>query len=343
MTFLWPSMLFTLMLIPLLVVIYLRLQRRRQRLVARYGSLGFATGAAGHGRGLGLRRHVPPAILFAGLSLLLISLARPQTVVSLPRVEGTIILAFDVSGSMAADDLKPNRMEAAKVAARDFVERQPGSVLIGVVAFSDNGFSVQSPTDDREAILASINRLGPQRGTSLARGLEASLKSISVGKNQVPQIEGEPAHLTNITPEPTPSPTPLPKGTYTNAAIVLLSDGENNENPDPLEAAVLASDRGVRIHTIGIGSPAGAILKIEGFTVRTKLNEKLLQQISAITGGTYQNAANEQELRAIYDALDPELVIKPEQTEVTSLFAGASILVLLIGGMFSLLWFHRVP
>ena len=128
-----------------------------------------------------MRRHIPPALFLAGLTILIVALARPQTVVSLPRVEGTVILAFDVSGSMAADDMKPTRMEAAKAAARDFVQRQPPSVQIGVVAFSDNGFSVQVPTNDQDAILAAINRLTPQRGTSLANGIRASLNAIAVG------------------------------------------------------------------------------------------------------------------------------------------------------------------
>src|SRR3990172_7727655 len=158
--------------------------------------------------------------------------ARPQTVVSLPRIEGTVILAFDVSGSMAADDMKPTRMEAAKAAARGFVQRQPASVQIGVVAFSDNGFAVQAPTNDQEAILASINRLTPQRGTSLANGILASLNTIAAGA-------GAPLQLSSNR-SPTPTPTPVPKGAYTSAVIVLLTDGENTVSPDPLAAAPAA-------------------------------------------------------------------------------------------------------
>jgi Ca-activated chloride channel family protein len=135
----------------------------------------------------------------------------------------------------------------------------------------------------------------------------------------------------------------VPQGTYTSAVIVLLTDGENNESPDPLAAAQTASDRGVRIYTVGIGSAVGTTLHINGFTVHTQLNEAMLKQISQLTDGSYYNAENEQDLRKIYDNLDPQLVIKPEKTEVTSVFAGASILVLLIGGTFSLLWFNRLP
>jgi Ca-activated chloride channel family protein len=332
MSFIWPAMLLLLFLIPLFVALYMRLQRRRQRLAASYGQFGLAQGPAG------LRRHIPPALFLISLAILIVALARPQTVVSLPRVEGIVILAFDVSGSMAADDLQPTRMEAAKTAALDFVQRQPSSVQIGIVAFSDSGLSVQAPTNDQEAIMASINRLGPERGTSLANGIFASLNTIDAAN-----ARPAPSLYTDLTPTPTPTPTPVPQGTYTSAAIVLLTDGENNENPDPLEAAQAAADRGVRIYTVGIGSVAGTTLDVNGFTVHTQLNEPMLQQISQLTGGTYYSADTEQDLRAIYDNLDPQLVIKPQKLEVTSVFAGASIFVLLIGGTFSLLWFSRLP
>lgn len=335
MSFIWPSMLFLLLILPLFVMLYLSLQQRRRRLSENFGSMGFVGNAAG--RNLGARRHIPPALFFLSLTTLVFALARPQTVVSLPKVEGTIILAFDVSGSMAADDLKPTRMEAAKTAARDFLKHQPSSVQIGVVAFSDSGLAVQAPTNDAAVILASINRLAPEQGTSLAQGILASLNAIAAGSGNSQRF------YSNITPEPTPTPTPVPRGTYSPAAIVLLTDGENNEAPNPLDAAQLAADRGVRIYTVGIGSPEGTTLHVNGFTVHTQLNEEMLKQISQITGGTYYKAENEQDLLSIYDHLDPQLVIKPEKMEVTSIFAGASILILLIGGVFSMVWFSRLP
>jgi Ca-activated chloride channel family protein len=330
MSFIWPTMLLFLALIPLFVGLYLRIQRRRRQVATRYGGLGLTPQVAG-------RRHLPPALFLSGLTLLIIALARPQTVVSLPRVEGTVILAFDVSGSMAADDMQPTRMEAAKAAARDFVERQPPSVQIGVVAFSDSGFAVQAPTNDQEAILASINRLTPERGTSLANGILASLSAIAADTERAPLL------YSNLTPAPTPTPTPVPEGTYSPAVIVLLTDGENNERPDPLAAAQAAAERGVRIHTIGIGSAAGTVLHIEGFTVHTQLNEALLQQISQLTDGAYYHAEDQEDLRTIYENLDPQLVIKPEEMEVTSIVAGAGLFVLLTGGALSLWWFSRLP
>jgi Ca-activated chloride channel homolog len=329
MSFIWPVMLVLLILIPLLVVLYIWQQRRRE--AAR--ALSFSRLPDAVGRAPGRRRHVPPALYLLSFAILILALARPQMVVSLPHEEGTVILAFDVSGSMAADDLKPTRLEAAQVAARDFVQRQPPSVQVGVVAFSDSGFAVQAPTNDRDQILTTINRLSPQRGTSLAHGILASLNVIAEANGHAPSPNGT----------PTPTPTPVPKGTYTSSVIVLLTDGENNESPDPLQAAQQAADEGVRIYTVGIGSAAGTILHINGFTVHTQLDEATLRQIAQLTGGTYYNAENEQDLRSIYDNLDPQLVIKPEKTEVTSILAGAALLALLVGCTFSFLWFNRLP
>ena len=299
----------------------------------QFGTLGLVRENAGHGPGM--RRHIPPVIFLTGLTILLISLARPQASVSLPRIEGTVILAFDMSASMAADDLKPTRMDAAKSAALAFVQRQPSNIQIGVVAFSDSGFTVQAPSDDREAIVASINRLTPERGTSLANGILASLNIIEGGLGEATKSDSS---LTE-----TPTPTPVPEGTYSSSVIILLTDGENTEPPDPLDAAKTAKNRGVRVHTIGIGSAAGAILNIDGFNVFTQLDELALQQISQITDGVYFNAENEENLAEIYDQIDLQLVTKSEKIEVTSILAGLSILIFLIGGAFSIYWFSRLP
>jgi Ca-activated chloride channel homolog len=335
MTFIWPSMLWTLLLVPLFVVGYLLLQRRRRRISASYGTLGIVRGPSG--KTPGLSRHLPSTMFLASLTIMTFTLARPQAVVSLPRIEGTVILAFDVSGSMAATDLTPTRMEAAKVAAQDFIQHQPAGVLIGVVAFSDNGFSVQPPTTDRDALLSAIKRLAPQHGTSVAHGIEASLNTINSNNQKGPLT------YSNLLPTLAPTPTPVPQGTFASAVIVLLSDGENNESPDPLAAARTAADRGVRIYTVGIGSAAGTNVHVNGFTLHTQLDELTLKQVAQISGGVYYNAESTQELINIYDNLNPSLVVKPEKTEITSLFAGASILVLLIGGVLSLAWFARLP
>lgn len=333
MSFIWPTLLLVLLCVPLLIVLYLRMQRRRRRFAAHFGSLGLVHDA--RGGGLGIRRHIPAIIFLTGITILIISLARPQATVSVPKLEGTVILTFDVSGSMAADDLKPTRMEAAKAAARQFVERQPTSISIGVVAFSDGGISVQAPTNNRDETLATIERLVPRRGTSLGNGILVSLNAIVVDA-------GDPPILKSNSLSASESPPSAPQGWYPSAVIVLLTDGENNESPDPAMAADLAADLGVRIYTVGIGSTAGATLEVEGFTVHSQLDEQLLQSIASNTGGAYYNASNEEQLRKIYNDLKPKLSIKPEDMEITSIFAGLGMIVFLLGGMLSLFWFGRV-
>ena len=290
------------------------------------------------GRKLGLRRHIPPALFLIGLAILTFALARPKAVVSLPRLAGTVVLTFDVSGSMAATDMTPTRMEAAKAAARAFVERQPTTVQVGIVAFSESGLSVQVPTNDKDAVLAAINRLTTARGTSLATGIGAALDVIAALDGEKQQ-----GYYSNATPTPAPPPTAAPKGSRTSAAIVLLTDGENTVQPDPLLAAQAAADMGVRVHTVGIGSPTGSTLKVEGFTVQTRLDEATLQAISEMTDGSYYNAQNEDDLRTIYQNLGTQLIVKPEETEITSILTGVGLLVLLVGGVLSLLWFSRLP
>jgi Ca-activated chloride channel family protein len=334
MSFIWPSLLVLLFCIPLLVLLYFRVQGQRRRLVARFGNLGLGQNAGGGG--FGVRRYIPAGIFLAGITILLLSLARPQATVSLPKIEGTVILTFDVSGSMAADDFQPTRMEAAKAAARTFVDDQPSGILIGVVAFSDGGITVQAPTAERESTLATIDRLVPRRGTSVGNGILVALNTIAVNAGDVPII-----NTSNLSAAD--EPPSAPQGWYPSAVIILLSDGENNEDPDPVTMADLAADLGVRIYTVGVGSPEGAVINVEGFTVHSQLNEPVLQEISNTSGGEYYYAGNEEELRRIYNDLEPKLSIKPEELELTSIFAGIGILVFLIGGALSLVWFGRVP
>jgi Ca-activated chloride channel family protein len=335
MSFIWPAMLYLLLLLPLVIGVYIVLSRRRQRAAARYGTFGLAQQS--QTRSLGARRVIPAFFFLLALITLFVSLARPQTVISVPRVVGTVVLAFDVSGSMAAKDMEPTRMEAAKAAAEAFIQRQPRTVQIGIVAFSDSGLTIQAPTNDQDVLLAAIKRLAPKRGTSLADGVLASLQMIAtVGKTDT-------HFYSNLTPAPTPTPTPMPKGTYSPAAIILLSDGNNNETPDPQAAAQAAVARGVRIYTVGIGSAVGTNLDINGFTIHTQLDDTALRQISDLTNGAYYSADNAQDLLKIYQNINTQLVVKPEDTEVTSIFAGAGILFLLIGAAFSLLWLGRMP
>lgn len=334
MTFIWPGMLAALALIPALIGFRFWQRSRARRLAAQYGGFGVPVRSSGKGSTMWQPGWL---LMLCGLAVLAIGLARPQATVELPRLQGTVILAFDVSGSMAATDFQPTRLDAAKKAAKEFVDKQPPDVQVGVVAFSDSAFTVQAPTNDRQEVLAAINRLSPQMGTSLANGIVTSLNTIET-KGNVPTN-----YYSNATPQPTPTPTPMPPGQYSSSAIVLLSDGENNQRPDPAAAAQAAADRGVRIYTIGLGTAAGSLLHINGLTVRSHLDEQTLQQLASSTGGTYYNAPTEADLLGIYNNLTPELSIKPEQTEITALFAGAGALLLLVGALLSLLTNGWVP
>jgi Ca-activated chloride channel homolog len=337
-SFVWPAMLLLLGAIPLGVLLYGLGDRRRRTRLAELGHLRVGAPSEGTARGAPLRRRVPAAFVVAGLSVLVLAMARPHSVISTPRFEGTVILSFDVSGSMAADDVAPTRMEAAKTAARAFVARQPPSILTGVVAFSDSGFNVLVPTADQTEVLAAIDRLDPERGTSIARGIISSLTAIAA-------TERDPAegYYTNRSPDPVQLPDVVAPGTNVPAAIVLLSDGENNQRPDPLEAAQAAAERGIRIFTVGIGTQEGTTLEIEGFRVHSRLDEPSLRLMAELTGGTYYAATDPAELEGIYRNIETRLVLRPEATEVTSLFAGAAVLLLTLGALAGLRWLGRLP
>jgi Ca-activated chloride channel family protein len=277
-----------------------------------------------------------------GVTVLVLSLARPQSVIGVPRLEGTVLLVFDVSGSMAATDVEPTRMEAAKAAALDFVEHQPASIRIGIVVFSDSGLSTQAPTDDRAALEAAIARLEPERGTSLGGGIIAALQVIAEDSdtNTTEYYTNEALRPSG---RPVPAATPVPAGVYEPAVIVLLSDGENTTRPDPLDAARQAKARGVRVDTVGIGTPDGATLEVEGFNVHTQLDEAMLEAIAERTDGTYHPAADQDDLAAIYEDVGSRLVVRSEPFELTSLLAALGFGLLAIGGLMSLRWFGRLP
>jgi Ca-activated chloride channel family protein len=322
-------MLITLLLIPMLVGIYMGLLRKRQQAAADLGPLGLVQNSSGYK--LGRRRYVSLIFFLFGLTVLFFGLARPQMVIDLPRVEGTVILVFDVSNSMKADDLEPTRMEAAKAAARTLVENQPSGILIGVTAFSNGGLVVQPPTDDRAVVLTTIERLSPQGATSLGQGIFTALNAIAGEAIPIdPTTLEEGASLPDI-------------GNYPSSVILLLTDGENTASPNPLEIAQLAANAGVRIYPVGIGSAEGAVLEIDGFQVLTQLNEQTLQEIASLTNGTYYRAEDEETLHEIYKNVDLKLTISGEKTEVTSVLAGLSLLFFLTGGAFSLFWLGRIP
>ena len=329
MTFIWPWMLLSLLLVPLLIWRFLRFVALRRQRAPQWGTMGVLTDPTG--RGARRRRYGVPLFFLLGTTFLLLGLARPQLELALPRIEGTVILAFDLSSSMTAADLEPTRLEAAKAAARTFVEAQPLTIRIGVVAFGNGGVIVQPPTSDQAEVLTAIERLTPQGGTSLGQGIFASLNAIA---GTPLAVDEEALAADALTVE---------IGSFPSAVILLLSDGENNAPPDPLTVAQLAANAGVRLFTIGIGSPEGAVIEVEGFRVLTQLNEGALQELAALTNGDYYYAADAAALQAIYETIDLQLTVKGERIEVTAILATIGFFFFLAGGALSMFWLGRMP
>lgn len=342
MTFMWPLALLALLLIPILIGVYIWMQRRRSRYAVRFASVAMVRQAVG--KGPGIRRHVPAAFFLLALAGMIIALARPQATISIPRNTGTVMLVIDVSGSMQATDVKPNRMEATKSAAQEFVSRQPSGVKIGVVSFSDFGALVQPPTRDKDDVLEAIDRLRPQRGTNIGGGLQAALDALYEGSD-TPRPSAAPAGPVVGGQQPA-SPPPTSTGGDSRpppASIVLVSDGESNVGPPPLEVAQEAQQAGVKVYTIGIGTPEGVNLNIQGRRVFTRLDEESLKGMADLTGGRYLQAQDEAELRSVYDELAREREFEEEKTEITFGFTAGALALSLIGGVLSLLWFNRLP
>lgn len=346
MTFLWPEFLWLLALLPAACVAYVVVLRRRKKAALRYASLNLVRDAAMAGGRW--RRHVPPLLFLVALALLLVAIARPTAVLTLPSQHETVILAMDVSGSMRATDVKPTRIVAAQEAARAFVAEQPKSTRLGVVSFAATASVVQSPTHNREDILAAIERFQLQRGTAVGSGILVSLKMI------FPDIEFD-LRSANPRPKPPRNPAPdapgtpakdaakpVPPGSYTSAAIILLTDGQTTAGPDPLESARMAADRGVRVYTVGVGTPAGEIIGAEGWSMRVRLDEEALKTIAGLTRAEYYYAGNAADLQKVYKNLNARIFFEQKEMEVTALVAAAAALAALVSAVLSLWWFNRI-
>jgi len=346
MKFIWPSMLWLMLLLPLLVLLYLWLLKRRRQSTVRLASLGVAKAALG--RGPGWRRHVPPALMLLALAAMLFTISRPTATVTLPMAERTIMLAMDVSGSMRAEDVKPNRLVASQEAARTFVNSLPREVKVGVVSFAGTAAVVQAPTTSRDDVLAAIDRFQLQRGTATGSGIILSLATIFPDHGiEIQHVTGQ-RNFPGGTPKPLGKDgtekkfTPVAPGSYNSAAIIMLTDGQRTTGPDPLDAAKMAAERGVRAYTVGIGTTKGEIIGFEGWSMRVRLDEETLKSVSVLTHGEYFYAGTAEDLKKVYEGLSSRMVVERKETEISALFAALGALLALVSAGLSVWWFGRV-
>jgi Ca-activated chloride channel homolog len=342
-SFVWPDLLWSLALLPLLVLLYLWLLRKRRRSTVRLASLAVAKAALG--KGPGWRRHVPPLLMLLAIGALLVAVARPLAVITLPLAQRTIILAMDVSGSMRATDVQPSRIVAAQEAAKTFVTELPREVRVGVIAFAGTAAVVQAPTQSREDIIAAIDRFQLQRATATGSGIILSLATLFPDDGiEIEQATGQrnmPSPLDEKKKEKKEF-KPVEPGSYTSAAIIMLTDGQRTTGPDPIEAAKMAADRGVRVYTVGIGTTAGETIGFEGWSMRVRLDEPTLKNIALLTQAEYFYAGTAADLKKVYQSLSSKLVVEKKETEVTAFFAAAGALLALLGAGLSVWWFGRV-
>jgi Ca-activated chloride channel family protein len=335
-----------------LVALYLWLLGRKKKVAFRYASLAMVKAAVGPGARF--RRHIPPLLFLAALIVMILAIARPAAIVTLPSERGTVMLAMDVSGSMRATDIDPSRITAAQAAAKTFVAAQPKNTKIGVVAFAATALLVQSPTLDRDDVLKAIDRFQTQRGTAVGSAILVALKTIFPDAPELGQgndlgfggpdfrrgraldDDSKPADKTK------PAFTPVAPGSYNSAVIVLLSDGQTNTGFDPEDAARKAADRGVRIFTVGFGTTDGTIVGFAGRSMHVQLDEETLKKIADMTRGQYFKASTETDLKNIYQSITTQLVMETQKTEITALFSAAAAVLALLSAGLSMLWFSRI-
>jgi Ca-activated chloride channel family protein len=348
MRFLWSDLLWLLLTLPLLIAAYVYALRRRKKMALRYASLMLVRDAVGPGQWL--RRHLPALLLLLALSCALLGVARPTAVLTLPNEHQTIVLAMDVSRSMRAADIKPTRIAAAQEAVKAFFKDLPPNVRIGIVTFAGTAAVVQTPTENRDELIAAVDRFQLQRQTAIGSGLLMALalllpdagidleedvfdSSFSRRSGGVPLGTAGPAARKEF--------TPVPPGSYTAGAIVLLSDGRRTMGPDPLKAAKAAAERGVRVHTIGFGTEGGGPADVDGMSIYMRFDEEALKAIAGITEGAYSHAGSAADLHKVYKDLTNKLVLERKETELTAFFSAAAALFALVAAILSLLWFHR--
>jgi len=345
MKFLWLDVLLLLALLPILVALYLYILRRQKRAAVRFPSLALLRDAvAGSAR---WRRHLPPALMLAALAVAIFAVARPSAVITLPSQQRTIIMAIDVSLSMRATDVQPNRLAAAQAAAKAFIDELPSDLRVGIVSFAGTALLVQKPTNHKGDLLAAIERLQLDRHTAIGSGIVMSLatlfpdegidlESLVLGTRQ--------SWRTNKPPEKHAEKKlvkPVAPGSNTSSAIVLLTDGRRTTGPDPLDAARMAAEHGIRVFTVGFGSPAGGPAMMDGYSIYMAFDEATLKAIAQVTEAEYFHAATADELKKIYQALSGKFVLAKEEREVTAIVTALAALLALVAAALSLLWFSR--
>lgn len=346
--FIWPVVLWALLVLPLLVLLYLWLLRRRRQAALRYASLSIVREAMGPGTAW--RRHVPPVLLLLALAAMLLAAARPVATIALPSSQQTIILAMDVSGSMRATDVQPNRLVASQAAAKAFLKELPRDVKVGIVAFAGSAQVVQPVTLSREDLNAAIDKFQMQRATAIGSAIVVALSEIFPGEIDLGSVTwgrmadpfgGQGRALGQPAPERKPF-QPVPPGSYGSAAIILLTDGQRTTGVDTEEATKMAAERGVRVYTVGVGTVEGEVIGFEGWSMRVRLDEESLKAVARETRGEYFHAGTAENLQQVYESLGSRLTVEKKETEVSGLLAlAAAVLVLLSAGL-SLFWFQRV-
>ncbi|MCP5280983.1 MAG: VWA domain-containing protein [Rhodoferax sp.] len=347
MTFMWPQFLWLLLAIPLLVLVYVWLLRRKKKLALRYASLSIVKEAMG--AGMHWRRHVPPALFLLAISAMLFAASRPFAVISLPSTQETIILAMDVSGSMRATDVKPNRLVASQEAAKAFLAELPRNVRVGVVAFAGTASVVQPPTLSREDLITAIDKFQLQRATAIGSAIVVSLSEIfpdeGIDLAAMTYGNGRPRGISidQVKPKnPKKEFTPVPPGSYNSAAIILLTDGQRTTGVDTLEAAKMAADRGVRIYTVGVGTVEGETIGFEGWSMRVRLDEPTLKSVAQQTQAEYFYAGTAESLKKVYEKLSSRLTVEKKETEISGLLALLASILALTSAALSLFWFNRI-
>jgi Ca-activated chloride channel homolog len=315
-----PLALIALALIPVIVGLYYARERRRTRVAARWGSPALLPNVID--RSPGKLRYLPLAILLVALAAMVVGVARPHAVVSVKREEATVVLAIDVSRSMKADDVEPTRLDAAREAAKAFVDEVPKKFRVGVVSFASRANAALPPTEDRSLVEAALDSLKPGEGTAIG---DAIALSAQLGKDQLTEDGARP-----------------PK------AVLLISDGApDGGSTPPREAAEKAKELSVPIYTVVVGTEQGVVEEELPGGLRQRIqvppDPDVLKLVAEVSGGEFFTAVDDEGLKQVYEELGSRLGHRDKSREITDVFAGGSAALLLAGGLLSALWFRRVP